>query len=191
MSIREENRSAPLLLRYKPQIKSFLEGPTVPRSQAIEVQASVPYVAQPAEVEQPQDHPDLIPSGQMCEMAPPINPFKLMGKMADASLSEKVKGKGKGKSKGAGAGKKLKKPMTDASVPEVPPQIPAEQEPYSHHQWFMKSMSPIREKIYSLERKGEGLKLLPYELKVFLPGLKHGIPRCCLAQIQFLYGTPS
>jgi hypothetical protein len=62
-------------------------------------------------------------------MAPPINPFKLMGKTANASPSEKRKGKGKGKSKGAEAGKKLKKPMTDASVPEVPPQIPAEQEP--------------------------------------------------------------
>jgi hypothetical protein len=94
---RGEPRSAPLLLRYEPQIKSFLEGPTVPRSQAVEVQASVPYVAQPAEVEQPQDHPDLIPSGQVCEMAPPINPFKLMGKTADASLSEKGRAKEKGK----------------------------------------------------------------------------------------------
>lgn len=191
MSIRKENRSAPLLLRYKPQIKSFLEGPTVPRSQAVEVQASVPYVAQPAEVEQPQDHPNLIPSGQVCEMAPPINPFKLMGKTADASLSEKVKGKGKGKSKGAGAGKKLKKPMTDASVPEVPLKSQPNKNPRSYHQWFMKSMSPIRENIYSPERKGEGLKLLPYELKVLLLGLKHGIPRYCSAQIQFLSGTPS
>ena len=86
-------------------------------------------MAQPAEVKQPQDHPDLIPSGQVCEMEPPINPFKLMGKTADASSSEKAKGKRRGKSKGAGAGKKLKKPMTDTSVLEVPPQIPAEQEP--------------------------------------------------------------
>uniref|UniRef100_A0A2N9J0J8 Uncharacterized protein n=1 Tax=Fagus sylvatica TaxID=28930 RepID=A0A2N9J0J8_FAGSY len=126
---RGEPRSAPLLLRYEPQIKSFLEGPTVPRSQAVEVEPRVLYVAQPAEVELPQDHPDLIPSGQVCEMAPPINPFKLMGKTADASPSEKGKGKGKGKNKGAGVGKKLKKPMTDALVPEVTIQPPAEQEP--------------------------------------------------------------
>ena len=101
------------MLRYEPQIKSFLEGPTIPRSQAVEVEPSVLYMAQPAEVEQPHDHPDLIPLGQVCEMAPPINPFKLMGKTADASPSETGKGRKKGKSKGAGAGKKLKKPATD------------------------------------------------------------------------------
>jgi hypothetical protein len=126
---RGEPRSAPLLLRYEPQIKSFLEGPTVPRSQAVEVEPRVLYVAQPAEVELPQDHPDLIPSGQVCEMAPPINPFKLMGKTADASPFEKGKGKGKGKNKGAGVGKKLKKQMIDALVPKVTIQPPAEQEP--------------------------------------------------------------
>ena len=32
---RGEPRSAPLLLRYEPQIRSFLEGPTVPRSQKV------------------------------------------------------------------------------------------------------------------------------------------------------------
>ena len=42
---RGEPRSAPLLLRYEPQIKSFLEGPTVPRSQAVEVEPNVLYVA--------------------------------------------------------------------------------------------------------------------------------------------------
>ena len=59
---RGEPRSAPLLLRYEPQIRSFLEGPTVPRSQAVEAEPSVLYVAQPTEVELPQDHPNLIPS---------------------------------------------------------------------------------------------------------------------------------
>ncbi len=39
---RGEARSAPLLLRYEPQVKSFLEGPTVSRSQAIEVQPAPP-----------------------------------------------------------------------------------------------------------------------------------------------------
>uniref|UniRef100_A0A2N9HBU1 Uncharacterized protein n=1 Tax=Fagus sylvatica TaxID=28930 RepID=A0A2N9HBU1_FAGSY len=81
------------------------------------------------EVEFPQDHPDLIPSGQVCEMAPPINPFKLMGKTADASSSKKGKGKGKGKTKGAGAGKKLKKPPASTVEPETTTQPSAEQEP--------------------------------------------------------------
>lgn len=86
-------------------------------------------MAQPAEVELPQDHPDLIPSGQVCEMAPPINPFKLMGKTADASSSKKGKGKGRDKTKGAGAGKKLKKPPTSTVKPETTTQPFAKQEP--------------------------------------------------------------
>uniref|UniRef100_A0A2N9FCE5 Uncharacterized protein n=1 Tax=Fagus sylvatica TaxID=28930 RepID=A0A2N9FCE5_FAGSY len=126
---RGEPRSAPLFLRYEPQVRPFLESPTIPRSQAVEVQPNAIYVAQPTEVEQPQDHPDLIPLGQVCEMAPQINPFKLMGKTADASSSEKAKGKGKGRTKGAGAGKKLKKPTIDATAPETPVQLPVEQEP--------------------------------------------------------------
>ncbi len=80
-------------------------------------------------VEHPQNHHDLIPSGQVCEMVPPINPFKLMGKTADASPSGKAKGRGKGKNKGVGAEKKLKKPIADASMPEVTIQPPTEQEP--------------------------------------------------------------
>ncbi len=67
---RGEPRSAPLLPRYEPQVRSFFESPTILRSQAVEVQPNVIYMAQPAEVEQPQDHPDLISLGQVCEMAP-------------------------------------------------------------------------------------------------------------------------
>uniref|UniRef100_A0A2N9FJH0 Uncharacterized protein n=1 Tax=Fagus sylvatica TaxID=28930 RepID=A0A2N9FJH0_FAGSY len=122
---RGEPRSAPLLLRYEPQVRSFLESLTIPRSQAVEVQPNVIYVAQLAEVEQPQDHPDLIPLGQVCEMAPQINPFKLMGKTADASSFEKAKGKWKGRTKGTGAGKKLKKPTIDATAPEIPVPTPS------------------------------------------------------------------
>ncbi len=111
---RGEPRSAPLLLGYEPQVRSFLEGPTVRRSEALEIPTRAPYAAQPAVVEQPQDYPDHIPSGQVYAMAPPINPFKLMGKTADASSSTKAKGKGKGKSKDAEAKKKPKK------LPEEP-----------------------------------------------------------------------
>jgi hypothetical protein len=42
---RGESQSTPLLLRYEPQIKSFLEGPTIPKSQVIEIEPSVLYVA--------------------------------------------------------------------------------------------------------------------------------------------------
>jgi hypothetical protein len=64
-------------------------------------------------------------------MAPPVNPFKLMGKPADASSSKKVKGKGRGKSKGTEAPKIPKKLPEEASTTEsVSPPIP-EQEPAS------------------------------------------------------------
>uniref|UniRef100_A0A2N9ID30 Uncharacterized protein n=1 Tax=Fagus sylvatica TaxID=28930 RepID=A0A2N9ID30_FAGSY len=110
---RGEPRSAPLLLGYEPQVKSFLEGPTVPRSEAFEIPPRAPYTAQPAEVEQPQDFPDRIPTGQVYAMAPPINPFKLMGKTADAGSSKKAKDKGKGKRKGP-------------EVPKIPKKLPEE-----------------------------------------------------------------
>uniref|UniRef100_A0A2N9FD27 Uncharacterized protein n=1 Tax=Fagus sylvatica TaxID=28930 RepID=A0A2N9FD27_FAGSY len=54
-----------------------------------------PYIAQPAEVERPEDFPDRIPTGQVYAMAPPLNPFKLMGKTADAGPSKKRKSQGK------------------------------------------------------------------------------------------------
>jgi hypothetical protein len=60
-------------------------------------------------------------------MAPPINPFKLMGKPADASSSGKAKGKGKGRTKGSGVEKKLKKPMADAPMSKVSIQPSTEQ----------------------------------------------------------------
>uniref|UniRef100_A0A2N9I354 Uncharacterized protein n=1 Tax=Fagus sylvatica TaxID=28930 RepID=A0A2N9I354_FAGSY len=77
---RGEPRSAPLLLGYEPQVKSFLEGPTVPRSEAFEILPRAPYTAQPAEAEQPEDFPDRVPIGQVYAMAPPINPFKGISK---------------------------------------------------------------------------------------------------------------
>ena len=114
---------------YEPQVRSFLEGPTVPRSEAFEILPRAPYSTHPAMVEQPQDYPDHIPSGQVYAMAPPINPFKLMGKTADASSSSKAKGKGKGKSKDAELNKKPKKLTVEAPIPETIVYPTPEQEP--------------------------------------------------------------
>uniref|UniRef100_A0A2N9GWY4 Uncharacterized protein n=1 Tax=Fagus sylvatica TaxID=28930 RepID=A0A2N9GWY4_FAGSY len=99
---RGEPRSAPLLLRYEPQIKSFLEGPTVPRSQEVRVETSTPSLAIPADTTTLSEDPEFIPIGQVSEMAPPINPFELMGKATGGSSSGATKGRGKGRGKGAG-----------------------------------------------------------------------------------------
>uniref|UniRef100_A0A2N9HBG6 Uncharacterized protein n=1 Tax=Fagus sylvatica TaxID=28930 RepID=A0A2N9HBG6_FAGSY len=116
---RGEPRSAPLLLGYEPQVKSFLEGPIVPRSEAIEILPRAPYIAQPAEVERPEDFPDRMPIGQVYAMAPPLNPFKLMGKTADAGPSKKRKSQVKGKGKETSIPKKRKKLPKDTPVPET------------------------------------------------------------------------
>jgi hypothetical protein len=106
-------------LGYEPQVKSFLEGPTVPRSEAIEILPRAPYIAQPAEVERPEDFPDRMPIGQVYAMAPPLNPFKLMGKTADAGPSKKRKSQAKGKGKETSIPKKRKKLPKDTPVPEA------------------------------------------------------------------------
>ncbi len=124
---RGEPRSAPLLLSYEPQIRSFLEGPTVPRSQEVRVEPSVPCVAVPADTLVLSENPELIPTGQVFEMAPPINPFELMGKATGGSSSEAAKGKGKGR--GKGAGKKSKKTVLESSSSEQTTQATATQEP--------------------------------------------------------------
>jgi hypothetical protein len=110
---RGEPRSAPLLLRYEPQIKSFLEGPTVPRSQEVRVETSTPSLAVPADTTTLSEDPEFIPIGQVSEMAPPINPFELMGKATGGSSSGATKGRGKGR--GKGAGKKSQKVVSDSS----------------------------------------------------------------------------
>ena len=63
------------------------------------MELTVPFVATPTTTINPSDHPDLIPTGHVSEMAPPINLFKVMGKTAGGSPSEAGKGKGKGKPK--------------------------------------------------------------------------------------------
>lgn len=74
-------RSAPLLLSYTPLIGDFLEGPTIPRSQEIRVEPSTLFEAHPATINVTFEHPNLIPTGQVLEMAP-VDPYELMGKKA-------------------------------------------------------------------------------------------------------------
>ena len=113
---RGEPRSAPLLLRYEPQIKSFLEGPTVPRSQEVRVETPTPSLAVPADTASISEDPEFIPFGQVSEMAPPINPFEVMGKAAGASSSGTTKTRGKGR--GKGTGKKGQKAVSESSSSE-------------------------------------------------------------------------
>ena len=124
---RGEPRSAPLLLRYEPQIRSFLEGPTVPRSQEVRVEASIPGLAVPANTTTLSEDPEFIPIGQVSEMAPPINPFELMGKATGESSSGATKGKGKGR--GRGVGKKSSKVVSESSSSEQTAQTTAQELP--------------------------------------------------------------
>jgi hypothetical protein len=79
-------RLAPLLLHYQPLIGNFLEGPTITRAQAVRIEPTTLFVAQPATLDTSPEHPNLIPTGEVSKMAL-INPYELMGK--------KVKGKKK------------------------------------------------------------------------------------------------
>ena len=110
-------RSSPLLLRYNPQIGSFLKGPTIPKSQEVRVESTVLFVAPSATTNTTTDVPDLISTGQVSEIAPSINPFKLMGKAA--SPSEARKNKGKGKAKGTRVEKKGKKSTSQLDEPKL------------------------------------------------------------------------
>jgi hypothetical protein len=52
-------------------------------------------VARPAYASSSIDHPDLIPTGEVSKMAPPINPYQLMRKKFKEASSSKNKGKAK------------------------------------------------------------------------------------------------
>uniref|UniRef100_A0A2N9F9Z9 Uncharacterized protein n=1 Tax=Fagus sylvatica TaxID=28930 RepID=A0A2N9F9Z9_FAGSY len=148
---RGEPRSAPLLLRYEPQIRSFLEGPTVPRSQEVRVETTVPVLAVPADTPNSEEDPEFIPVGQVSEMAPPINPFEIMGRATGGSSSGTAKGKGKGR--GKGAGKKGTKAASESSSSEQTTRVTPEKLP---------SPLPI---VHEIEESDHGEDLAPPKKK--------------------------
>ncbi len=59
------------------------------------VEPTILFVAQPASISPSTEHPDLIPTGEVSEMAPPIDAYELMGKKSKEASSSKGKGKAK------------------------------------------------------------------------------------------------
>uniref|UniRef100_A0A2N9HKY2 Uncharacterized protein n=1 Tax=Fagus sylvatica TaxID=28930 RepID=A0A2N9HKY2_FAGSY len=108
-------------------IRSFLEGPTVPRSQEVRVEASTPSLAVPADTTTITEDPEFIPVGQVSEMAPPINPFELMARGTGGSSSGAAKTRGKGR--GKGSGKKGQKVVSDSSSSEQAAQTTVQEPP--------------------------------------------------------------
>uniref|UniRef100_A0A2N9HJY9 Uncharacterized protein n=1 Tax=Fagus sylvatica TaxID=28930 RepID=A0A2N9HJY9_FAGSY len=59
------------------------------------VEPTVLFVAQPTSISPQVDHPDLIPTREVSEMAPSIDAYELMGKKSKRASSSKGKGKAK------------------------------------------------------------------------------------------------
>ena len=91
------------------------------------METSTPSLAVPADRASISEDPEFIPFGQVSEMAPPINPFEIMGKATGASLSGATKTRGKGR--GKGAGKKSQKVVSDSSSSEQTAQTTAQEPP--------------------------------------------------------------
>ena len=141
------------------------------------MEPSVPCVAVPANTTTLNEDPELIPTGQVSEMAPPINPFELMGKATGGSSSGATKGKGKGR--GKGAEKKSKKTVSESSSSEQSTQATTTQEP--------PLPLPI---VHEIDESDHGEDLAPpskrgrsegprCQLKELLPVSKPGCPICC------------
>ena len=88
-------RVAHLLLKYQPLIGNFLDGPTVPRLEETPIEPTALYVAQLASDLPQVDHPDLVPTGEVSEMASPVDLFEVIGKKSKGATSSKSKGKTK------------------------------------------------------------------------------------------------
>jgi hypothetical protein len=183
-----EPRSAPLLLRYEPQIRSFLEGPTVPRSQEVRVEASVPGLAVPADTTALSEDPEFIPSGQVSEMAPPINPFELMGKATGGSSSGAAKGRGKGR--GKGAGKKSTKAVSKSSSSEQTTQATTQELPQPLPVVHKIDESDHREDLAPPRKKGRS-EVPPMPTEGASASFEAGCPTCCSGTGRSLSMTQS